>query len=308
MLNIPDLNRMKVFYVVYTQRSLIKAAQELNITRSAISQSLRALEEELQTKLFIRDSKRVLPTEPAELLFRSMEPFIADLQSTIAELETGKRNLIGHLRLGAPQDFGSTQLTEAIVEFQKKNPQITFELTHAIPVTLLAMLTEGKLDVAFVDNGDFHAKNYPVSTVTVMKEKFILVCSNKYFDEVIQRPILKYDDLKRLNFVDYVHHAPVVKMWIRHHFGKGAPNLRVVFSAESVRAVIRATKGGLGVSVVPERLVEADLKAGRLKLISAPGRELINQIVLARRLEKPTTAREKHFVEFYRDYINRPNH
>ena len=199
-------------------RSLIQAAQVLNITRSAISQSLKALEEELQTKLFIRDSKRVLPTEPAELLFRSMEPFIADLQTTVAEIETGKRNPVGHLRLGAPQDFGSTHLTEVIVEFQKRNPQITFELILAIPVTLLEMLAEGNLDVAFVDNGDFHAKNYPVSTVTVMKEKFILVCSSKYFDEVIRHPNLKYDDLKKLDFIDYIHHAPVIKMWIRHHF------------------------------------------------------------------------------------------
>lgn len=296
---------MKVFYFVYSRRSLIQAAQALNVTRSAVSQSLSALEDELQTKLFIRDSKRVLPTEPAEILFRSMEPFMADLQMSIAELETGKRSLVGHLRIGAPQDFGSTQLTDVIVEFQKKNPLITFEMTLAIPVTLLEMLAEDKLDVAFVDNGDFHAKNYPVSTVTVSKEKFVLVCSKKYFDESIQRHILRYDDIRNLNFIDYVHHAPVAKMWIQHHFGKRAPNLRVVFSAESVRAVIRAAKGGLGVSVVPEHLVQADLKNGRLQVISAPGRELMNQIVLARRLEKPTTAREKHFVEFYRQYVDR---
>ncbi|AZZ35422.1 hypothetical protein CIK05_00945 [Bdellovibrio sp. qaytius] len=305
MLNIPDLNRMKVFYVVYTQRSLIQAAKVLNITRSAISQSLKALEYELQTKLFIRDSKNVLPTEPAELLFRTIAPFIAELQTTVAEIETGKRNPVGHLRIGAPQDFGSTHLTDVIVEFQKKHPQITFELKLATPVILLEMLTDSKLDVAFVDNGDFHAKNYPVSSLNVMKEKFILVCSNKYFDEVVKKSSLKYDDLKKLNFIDYIHHAPVIKMWIQHHFGKNAPDLRIVFSAESVRSVIKATKGGLGISVVPEHLVEADLKAGRLKNISVTGRDLINQIILARRLERPVTAREKYFVDFYKDYIAR---
>lgn len=302
MLNIPDLNRMKVFYVVYTHRSLTEAAQALNITRSAISQSLKALEEELQTKLFIRDSKQVLPTAPAELLFRTIEPFIAELQTAIAQLETGKKDPVGHLRIGAPQDFGSTHLTEVIVEFHKKYPLITFELVLAIPVTLLEMLSESKLDMAFVDNGDFHAKLYPVSIVTVMKEKFVLVCSHRYFDEFIPRQSLKYEDLKHLNFIDYVHHAPVAKMWVKHHFGKSAPDLKVVFSAESVRAVIKATKGSIGVSVVPEHLIEADLKAGRLKIISVGGRDLVNHITLARRLERPTTAREKHFVEFYKKY------
>lgn len=189
--------------------------------------------------------------KPAELLFRTIEPFIAELQTAIAQLETGKKDPVGHLRIGAPQDFGSTHLTEVIVEFHKKYPLITFELVLAIPVTLLEMPSENNLDMAFVDNGDFHAQLYPVSIVTVMKEKFVLVCSHRYFDEFIPRQSLKYEDLKHLNFIDYVHHAPVAKMWVKHHFGKSAP----------------------------------DLKAGRLKIISVGGRDLINHITLARRLE-----------------------
>ncbi len=103
MLTIPDLNRVKVFYVVYKSTSLIKAAHVLNITRSAVSQSLKALEEELQTKLFIRDSKKILPTEPAELLFRAIEPFMTELQATIAQIETGKNSPAGHLRIHHPR-------------------------------------------------------------------------------------------------------------------------------------------------------------------------------------------------------------
>lgn len=302
MLNLPDMNRMKVFYVVYTHKNLINAAQVLHVTRSAVSQSLKALEEELQTKLFIRDSKRVTPTEPAELLFRSLEPFVNELQSVVNQLETGKKEVTGHLRIGAPQDFGSTHLTDVVVDFRRKHPHVTFELVLAIPATLLEKLTEGKLDIAFVDNGDYHAKNYPVSILTVMKEKFILVCSNKYFEDNVKRPNIIFDDLKSFEFIDYLRHAAVAKMWIRHHFGKVPTDLSVSFSAESVRAVIKAAKGGLGLAVVPEHLVEGDLKSGRLKAINATARGLINQITLARRLERPTTAREKAFVDFYRNY------
>lgn len=303
MLNIPDMNRMKVFYVVYTCKSLISAANALHITRSAVSQSLKALEEELQTKLFIRDSKRVIPTEPAELLFRSLEPFMTELQSVVNQIETGKKQATGHLRIGAPQDFGSTYLTDIIIDFHRKYPQITFELVLAIPTTLLEKLSEGKLDIAFVDNGDYLAKNYPVSIRTVMKEKFILVCSNKYFDENIKRHNIKFEELKSLQFIDYVSHAPVSKMWIKHHFGKVPNDLKIVFSAESVRAVIKAAKGGLGVGVVPEHLVQAELKSGKLKTITATGRDLINQITMARRLERSSTAKEKAFIEFYLNHM-----
>ena len=71
-----------------------------------------------------------------------------------------------------------------------------------------------------------------------------------------------------------------------------------------MRAVIQATLGGLGVSVVPENLIQTELKSGRLKIIAVEGgRELINNIVLARRLQRTISAREKAFVDYYKKYV-----
>jgi DNA-binding transcriptional LysR family regulator len=303
MINLPDLNRIKVFYVVYVNRSLVKAAQSLNISRSAISQSLKALETELGLKLFIRNSKNILPTDSAERLFQSVEPLISDLSATIHQLETGRKNSVGHLRIGAPQDFGSTLLTEAIVDFRKVNPLITFELVLAIPTNLLELVSSSKLDMAFVDNGDIHAGKYPVSIVTVMKEKFVMACSREYFQEHVRQAKPKFEDLKKLDFVDYLSHAPVAKMWIKHQLGKTVLDLNVVFTAESVRAVVRALQGGMGVGIVPEKFIEQDLKTGRLRLLYDGERDFINKISLAKRLERPSSAREREFVDFYKKRV-----
>jgi DNA-binding transcriptional LysR family regulator len=302
MLNLPDLNKFKVFYAVYTTGNLVKAAQALSITRSAVSQTLKALEGELGTKLFIRDSKKVLVTEPGEFLYRSLEPLFTELEATIRALETGKKESVGHLRIGAPQDFGSTQLTDAIVAFHKRNPRITFELILATPVILLERLSAGDLDMALIDNGDVHAKNYPVSISKVTSENFIPVCSRGYFQKHVGRLNLGYSEITGLDFIDYLIHAPIVKMWLKHQFGKAPSNPKIVYSAESVRALIRAAEGGLGIAVLPEHLVEGALKAGRLKHLYPSGRALVNQITLARRLERPVTAREKEFVEFFKGF------
>lgn len=298
MLNLPDLNRLKVFYAVYTYKSLIGAAQALNITRSAVSQNLKSLEGEMQSRLFLRDSKKTLPTEAGEILFRALKPLLEELQEAIQQIEIGKNSPQGHLRIGAPQDFGSTHLCDVIVDFHKKYQEITFEIELATPIKLLELVSEGKLDLAFVDNGSIHAKNYPVSIMTATKEKFVLACSKKYFESTS----VSYKGLKDLRFIDYLPGAPVSKMWIRHHFGKVPYELNVIFSAESVRAVIKAIQGGLGVGVVPEHLIESDLKSGRLKVLTAPGSDLINAIALTRRLGRSPSAKEKCFIEFYRNY------
>ncbi|MES2801203.1 MAG: LysR family transcriptional regulator [Bdellovibrionota bacterium] len=163
MLTIQNFERLKVFHVVYLNKSILKASHILSVTRSAVSQSLKGLEEELKVPLFIRDSKNFQPTAEAEQLFLVINPFVNELHSTLQQIESGIKSPAGHLRIGAPLDFGSTNLTRLIGQFRKKYPLITFELVLAVPIKQLDLLCAGKLDLAFIDNGDIHSEKYPVS-------------------------------------------------------------------------------------------------------------------------------------------------
>lgn len=298
MLTIPDLNRLKTFYVVYMNKSIVRAANVLNVTRSAVSQSLKALEEEIHAPLFIRDSKKVQATPAAESLFKLMGPFFQELESALHHIETGRKHPTGHLRIGAPLDFGSGHLTEAIAKFRNQYPTVSFEVVLGVPVKQLDLLAEGKLDLAFIDNGDLFAKSYPISIETVEREEFVLVASSKFYSEKI-RSSHSLSILQRLPVVDYLPHAPVIRMWFRHHFGKSISDLNVVYSAESVRAVTKAISMGLGIGVVPVHLAQTG-KGERLKVISTHKKEFINQITLALPLSKKLTYTEKAFISFYK--------
>lgn len=303
MLNFPDLNRLRVFHLVYQLRSLVKAAEALNISRSAISQSLKNLEGELGLRLFIRTSKAILPTAAAQALFQTIDPMLLNLTATLQSLDSDLRNPVGHLKIGAPQDFGTTLLTDLLIEFRKKNPQITFEIKLGNPILLLDQLSSGALNMAFVDNADLHSESYPVSLVTVLREKFILVCSNRYFQNQIQTAQPNLEKLKTLNFVDYLADGPTAKLWIKHHFKKSVTELRVVYSVDSVRGVLRAIQGHQGLGVVPRHLVESELKLERLKVLHPNAREWTNSLSLARRIGHQATAREQAFVDFYKKHL-----
>jgi DNA-binding transcriptional LysR family regulator len=280
MLTIPNFERLKIFHIVYLNRSILKAANALNVTRSAISQSLKVLE--------------------AEHLFQTINPFVNELRSALQHLESGIKSPIGHLRIGAPQDFGSGQLTKIIGKFRKKYPDVTFELELAVPIKQLDLLCQGKLDLAFVDNGDIHAEKYPVSIQTVMREEFIMASSEKLFKE-FKLQELTPAKLLDLPIVDYLPYAPVTRMWIQHHFSKGPQNLKVAFSAESVRAVLNAISGDIGVGIVPHHLVKSDFK--NLKVIETFKKPFINQIMIARQLGRRPSLRETEFVKFCRQEI-----
>lgn len=300
MLTIPDLNRLKVFYVVYMNKSIVRAANVLNVTRSAVSQSLKTLEEEIHTTLFVRDSKKVQATPAAESLFKLMGPFFQELESALHHIETGRKHPTGHLRIGAPLDFGSGHLTEAIVKFRNKYPAVSFEVVLGVPAKQLDLLTEGKLDLAFIDNGDLFSKSYPISIETVQREEFVLVASPKFYSEKIGSDH-SLSSLQKLPVIDYLPHAPVFRMWFKYHFGKSISDLNVVYSAESVRGVTKAVSMGMGVGVIPAHLAQSE-KGERLKVISTDkNRAFINQITLALPLSKKLTYTEKAFISFYKD-------
>jgi DNA-binding transcriptional LysR family regulator len=264
-----------------------------------VSQSLKSLEEELKISLFLRTSKKFQPTQEADQLFQAIDPLVTALHSTLEKIDSGHRQPIGHLRIGAPMDFGSGHLTKIIAKFREQYDEVTFELHLAIPVRQLELLSEGKLDIAFIDNGDVHADKFPVTIQTVMREEFVLATSRRMFERYKLREA-SFKAFAALPIVDYLHHGPVARMWFKHHYTK-APNLNIVYSAESVRAVLTAILHGVGVGVVPKNLIAGEFK--ELKIIETEKKPFVNQIMLARRLGKQPTLRESEFVSFYRKEI-----
>lgn len=300
MLNIPDLNKLRIFCVVYENGSLVRAAHALNVTRSAVSQSLKSLEDELHTTLFARDSKKVRPTPAADSLFKLMSPFLHELQSTLHHLDTGRSHPVGHLRIGAPLDFSSDPLTEIVAGFREKHPGVTFELIPGVPVRQLDLLIEGKIDIAFIDNGNVFEKNYPISVETVWQEEFVLVSSSRFHGEKIKGDH-SLAHLRTLPVVDYLPHAPVFRMWLKHHFGKSISDVTVAYSAETVRAVLKALSSGMGIGVVPAHMAKSDKT---LRTISTTKKELVNRISLALPLSKKPTLTEKAFLSFAKELIS----
>lgn len=181
MLTLPDFNRLKVFYYVYQSKSIQRAADDLHVTRSAISQAIKALEFELGAELFVRTNKAILPTQNADKLAGTISPFIRNLTEDMNFIQKGKNEPHGVLKIGAPVEFGSDLLIEELAKFKKKYPTTSFHIELGIPPKILSKIASNELDFGYVDNGDQFEGQFPVVMKTVWSEKFVLVASRKYF-------------------------------------------------------------------------------------------------------------------------------
>lgn len=293
-----DFNRLKVFYTIYRHKSAAAAARELYISQSAVSQSLGKLERELKTQLFVRLHKKLVPTAAAGSLYEIIEPFVRNLEGGLAWLEAEKSGPRGVLRIGAPVEFGSRNLVELVAAFRLKHPAVFFEISLGHPDVLLPRLAAGDLDFVFADIFPGRGgKNLPPFTVsTVLAEKLVLACSAGYYKARLKKDAAPAV-LAGCDFLDYSSGQPALLNWFRHHYDKGLAGLKVVLTVESVQAILSAIKGGLGLGIVPEYLLEKELKAGTVKAVRTGRPELVNRISLVRLKGKAASPAEKAFLE-----------
>jgi DNA-binding transcriptional LysR family regulator len=308
MLTLPDFNRLKVFYCIYSSRSIVAAAKELNITRSAVSQHLKKLEAEIETQLFTRLHKRLAPTVAADRLFAILDPFIEQLQSGLQGIKRAKTHPSGLLRVGAPSEFGKAYLPGIFTAFRTIYPEVTFFLELGDPDVLLTGLMQGHLDYALVDvflaNRRFQGELGAYSIDPMVDEEVILACSRGYRDGVLNGDV-SLANLLAHDFITYQPRAHALKGWFRHHFDKQAINPRVVLTVDSVQAVIEAVRQGMGMGVIASHLAHADLSAGRMVPIKSGRDEIINRISLVQLQDKVPSLTEKTFREFFKAAVQR---
>ena len=143
------LELYRVFREVAETGNISAAAQNLYISQSAVSQSVKQLEGALQTRLFIRSPRGVTLTDDGQMLFEHV-------RSAMGLLETGEEKLaqtralqMGKLVIGASDTVTSQFLLPHLDSFHKKYPNIHIQIISGRSHKVLGLLRSGKADIAF---------------------------------------------------------------------------------------------------------------------------------------------------------------
>ena len=144
------LEQYKLFYTTAISGSFSEAAKKLFITQSAVSQQIRALENELGVLLFARGRKGATLTPQGKLLFdyaeRAMNEF-ENAETLFARMKTLDE---GSLRIGAGDTITRHFLLPRLEKFHSKYPGIKIEIINRVTDETLTKLKSGNIDVAFI--------------------------------------------------------------------------------------------------------------------------------------------------------------
>jgi len=193
-----DLNLYKVFIKVYELKNISKASEALFVSQPSISHSIKELENQLNIKLFYRNSKGVEPTPEAKKLYY----YVSNAFNTI---ESGEKMLTdfsdlksGVIKIGVPTHIGTCFLAQYIENFNRMYPGIKFEIVNLSTANMIYMLETRNLDL-IVDSLPIESNRFKLDVYDLIDLDNCFLASKKYFGYLKKN--IKITDLDKLPFI-----------------------------------------------------------------------------------------------------------
>jgi DNA-binding transcriptional LysR family regulator len=149
-----ELRHLRYFVAVAEEGNITRAAERLGIGQPPLSQQIHALERELDVKLFHRTGHGVVPTDAGKALLVDAKRLLGDVENATLNAQRAGRGETGHLHLGFTASAAFHPIVRALVrEFRNAYPGVGLTLTEGTTAQLLALLDEGRIDLAFLRPG-----------------------------------------------------------------------------------------------------------------------------------------------------------
>jgi DNA-binding transcriptional LysR family regulator len=241
-----DWDKLRVFHAVAEAGSFTHAGDTLNLSQSAVSRQIQALEESLAVPLFHRHARGLILTEQGETLNRTVREVFAKLAMTEALLTESRERAAGRLKVTTTTGFGSTWLAPRLERFLKLHPEVT--------VTLL--LDDTELDLAMRE-ADLAIRMHPPRQPDLIQRHIAtfgwkVVGSPEYLRTagIPQRA----EDLDAHRLIIYGDYRPPVDdiNWLAEAGRRPGSPRRAAVEVNSLPAMLRAVRSGLGLAALPD--------------------------------------------------------
>lgn len=245
-----DWDKLRVFHAVAEAGSFTHAGETLNLSQSAVSRQISALEDNLQVPLFHRHARGLILTEQGESLNRTVREVFAKLAMTEALLTESKEKPAGRLKVTTTVGFGSTWLAPRLHGFLAAYPDVTMSL----------LLDDTDLDLAMREADvaiRMHAPKQPdLVQRHLMQIQWVVCASPEYLkaNGTPQRPE-DLDEHKLILFGDY--RPPVADInWLAEAGRRAGSPRRALLEVNSLHAMALAIRSGVGIGVLPDWMTE----------------------------------------------------
>ncbi|MDD2705898.1 MAG: LysR family transcriptional regulator, partial [Acidocella sp.] len=245
-----DWDKLRVFHAVAEAGSFTHAGDTLNLSQSAVSRQISALEEALSVPLFHRHARGLILTEQGEALNRTVREVFAKLAMTEALLAESKEKPAGRLKVTTTHSFGVAWLAPRLKNFLTAHPDVTVSL----------LLDDTDLDLAMRE-ADVAIRMHPPRQPDLVQRHLGEIRNHIWASpEYIKahgapETVEDLDNHKVILFGDRKPPVPDVN-WLGEIGRKDGTVRRGVLEVNSLQAMLACVRAGIGIGSVPDYLVQ----------------------------------------------------
>jgi len=288
-----DWDKLRVFHAVAEAGSFTHAGEALNLSQSAVSRQISALEESLSVPLFHRHARGLILTEQGELLFRTAREVFAKLAMSESLISESKDRPKGPLKITTSVAFGSFWLTPRIREFLDLYPEIQ--------VTLV--VDDSELDLSMRE-ADVAIRMSPPRQPDLIQRHLVSVQVRIYGSVDYLKKYgapQRAEELDEHRLIVYGEDArpPVLGVnWLLDAGAKPGRERHPILSVNNTYGMLRAVKSGLGLASLPDFVAAEDSNLVRvLPEVSGPPNEAY--------FVYPEELRSSKRISVFRDFLLR---
>ena len=254
-----QLEDIQVFIRIVEAGGIGKAADQLNMAKSAVSRRLTELESRLATKLIQRTTRTLNLTEAGQVYYQRAIKVVDSFETLNHSVQTSDQSLSGTLRIALPLSFGLSHLSPVLDKFASEHPQLTLKLDFSDRE--VDLIEEG-IDLAF-RIGDL--KETAIQARKILPIRFMICASPEYLEQagLPETP----QDLKNHKILQYASDQNQGWFFVDSEGKQNSVNLESKLIANNGDFLMKMAIEGHGVLFSPTFIVWQAIAEGQLKPI-----------------------------------------
>lgn len=255
-------SQLQVLMALTDSSSLSEAAENLNITQSAVSQHIKNIEIKVGFPVIARQGKKQVLTVGGKKLAKMGKNYFRRFDDIISEIQQEHNQILGGVSVGTLFGIGKSWITYRMVEFSTHFPDLSVKVELNYPDRLIAAFDSRDLDYLILPRKlvPSHCESKPLHSETLT----LVVPNNSHF-KITDQTTLK--ELAEFPIIFFEDRDPLFYGWCKFKFGTFPRNVKPRIIMNAFGQILQAVHEGLGVAVVPTHVLERSFFKDKVKTL-----------------------------------------
>lgn len=284
---------------VYENKSFSKAAQKLGLTQPAVSQHIRALENEYNARIFVRKNGEFIVTNEGKMIVQTARKMIGLDKLLMQELKD-REGSVEHLSIGVTHTMESNPIAEALAKFCSENEGVAIKILTDNIKKLYKKLKAYELDMIFVEG---RSQEEDMNCFMLDTDYLVLAVSPNH--PLANREFVTLNELRKERLILRLPGSGTQNLFVAHleSNNMSIKEFNIILELDNVATIKDLIRRDFGVSILPKSVCLDELKKGKIMVLPVENLSMIREMNIVYRKDSNYSEILRGIVKSYNETL-----